>query len=183
MPALRHLVLLPLLTCALSAQAQIYTWVDADGQKHFGSTPPASEQSVQPIEIRPTAPGSSQPAPVPAMEQPNLPSTAPESPPAAQAASTPAAPSAHKMCSDAIHWTSIDLPKLKEIAVERRRQGRLNQSQYQRVTKALDQVKSEASMANCLASEDKERRQFECLSQGLGIIVCAGALSEALNKL
>ncbi|MGL4318652.1 MAG: DUF4124 domain-containing protein [Pseudomonas sp.] len=183
MPHLRLALLLPLLCTALAAQAQVYTWVDADGQKHFGSMPPTPEQAVQPVEIRASSLGNAQPAPTPeatpTSEALAAPSPSPQASQSEHAAQTPT----RKMCSEAVRWTGIDLPNLKEIALERRRQGKINQSQYQQAMKALDQVKAEVTVPNCLASRDKDQRQYECLAQGLGIAVCSGALSEALNKL
>ncbi|MEK1904845.1 MAG: DUF4124 domain-containing protein [Pseudomonas sp.] len=176
----RLLLALVLCCSALAAQAQVYTWVDANGQKHYGSMPPTPEQPVETVEVRTTSPGSAPAAP--AVE----PQVAPQ--PAAPSAesteqSASAAPSSHKMCSEALRWTAVDIPNLQEIGRERRRQGRINQSQYQKAMSALDQVKTTVTMPNCLASSGDERRKFECLSQGLGIAMCSGALSEALNKL
>lgn len=183
MSRLRLALLLPLLCVALVAEAQVYTWVDADGQKHFGSMPPTPEQAVQPVEIRSAYQGSAQPAPVPevAPARAVVDSQSPAQQ-TTQSESTPQAPT-RKMCSEAVRWTGIDLPNLKEIALERRRQGRLDQSKYQHAMTALDQIKTQITLPNCMASKDKDLRQYQCLAQGLGILVCSGALSEALNKL
>ncbi|MBC9250196.1 hypothetical protein A9179_07905 [Pseudomonas alcaligenes] len=183
MPGPRFLLLLALLA-APGAQAQIYTWVDADGQKHFGSQPPTPEQPLETVEVRPAYQGSPLPAPaVPSAEAP----ASPEADSAPAAAETSSAKSekpvpTRQMCSKALHWTGIDLPNLREIARERRRQGRIDQSQYQKAIAALDQVEKEATMPNCMASEGKDLHTYECMAQGLGIVVCSGALSEALNK-
>lgn len=40
-----RLVLLGLLCCALSAQAEISKWVDAQGRTHYGDRPPAERQA------------------------------------------------------------------------------------------------------------------------------------------
>lgn len=176
MPGPRFLLLLALLA-GTGAQAQIYTWVDADGQKHFGSQPPTPEQPLETVEVHPTYQGSALPAP--ASEQPESPVA-----PASEAAAAPEkALSPRQMCGKALHWTSVDLPNLREVARERRRQGRINQSQYQKALEALGQVEKNVTLANCLASDDQDQRQYECLAQGLGILVCSGTLSEALNKL
>ncbi|MBB2495112.1 DUF4124 domain-containing protein [Aquipseudomonas ullengensis] len=177
---LRSLLALALCCSVLAAQAQVYTWVDANGQKHYGNMPPTPEQPIEAVEIRATSPGSAPAAPVAAPEaEPQAASPNPES--TEQSASQ--APSSQKMCSDALRWTASDIPNLQEIGRERRRQGKISQSQYQKAMSALDQVKTTVTMPNCLASSGDDRRQFECLSQGLGIAVCSGALSEALNKL
>ncbi len=185
MPRLRLALLLPLLCVALVAEAQVYTWVDADGQKHFGSMPPTPEQAVQPVEIRSAYQGSAQPVPVPVPEvapAPEIVDSQSPAPQTTQSESTPQAPT-RKMCGEAVHWTGVDLPNLREIARERRRQGRLDQSKYLHAMTALDQIKTQITLPNCMASKDKDLRQYQCLAQGLGILVCSGALSEALNKL
>lgn len=173
----RLLLALALCCSALAAHAQVYTWVDADGQKHYGNLPPTPQQPVEAVEVRATAPGSAPAAPIAA------PQAAPQAAEPSGASADSRAPSAYKMCSDALRWTAVDIPNLQEIGRERRRQGKIDQSQYQKAMKALDQVKTRVTMPNCLASSGDERRRFECLSQGLGIAVCSGALGEALNKL
>lgn len=176
MPGSRLLLLLALLV-ALSAQAQIYTWVDANGQKHFGSQPPTPEQPLEKVEVRSAYQGS----PLPPPSTPSTPSTPSAEPPASTQSGNEAASSAtttehhaltRQTCGKALHWTGIDLPNVREIARERRRQGRIDQGQYQKAIIALEQIEKDITMEHCLASKDKDQRQYECLAQGLGILVC-----------
>ncbi len=166
-----RLLPLLLLSCVLPVQAQVYTWVDANGQKHFGNQPPAT-QPVQEVTIKPAYVSDGPP------------------PEAADSTSSSASTSSadtgksdeQKMCSEAIRWTGIDLPNLKDIASERKQQGKLTSDQYNQVVKALDQAKSEITLRDCLASKGKDREQYECLSGGAGVLVCSGALQSAMSK-
>lgn len=165
-----RLLPLLLLTCVMPLQAQVYTWVDANGQKHFGNQPPATQQ-VQEVTIKPAYVSDGPP---------------PEAADLTSSASTSSADKGksdeQKMCSEAIRWTGVDLPNLKDIARERKQQGKLTGDQYNQVVKALDQAKSEITLRDCLASKGKEREQYECLSGGAGVLVCSGALQSAMSK-
>jgi hypothetical protein len=167
----RRLFPLLLLGCVLPLQAQVYTWVDENGQKHFGNQPPAT-QPIKEVKIN-QGYVSDGPPPTP------VGSTSDSS----MAGSSAAAGSAdEKMCSEAIRWTGIDLPNLKDIARERKQQGKLTTDQYNQAVQGLDKAKSEITLKDCLASTGKEREQYKCLSGGAGVLVCSGALQDALNK-
>jgi len=177
MPGRRLLPLL-LLTCVLPLQAQVYTWVDENGQKHFGNQPPAT-QPVQEVNVR-HGYVSDGPPPAPAV-------TAGETTPTSGAESAASEPAdtvmdERKMCSEAIRWTGIDLPNLKEIAGERKAEGRLTREQYDKVIKGLDEGKRELTVSNCLASKGQDRERYECLSKGLGVMVCSGAMDNVFGK-
>lgn len=164
----RHLFSLLLLCCALPAQAQIYTWVDENGQKHFGNQPPTPEKQVETVKIRQ---GYSSDGPQPAVVQPQ----ADEQTEASQK------PSQREMCKEAMRWTAIDIPNLKEIAEERKKDGKITSDQLRQANKALDEVDDALTLQNCMASEGEDLERFECLSHGAGIMVCSGALEAALN--
>ena len=172
-----RLLPLLLLSCVMPLQAQVYTWVDANGQKHFGNQPPAT-QPVQEVTIKPAYVSDGPP--------PEAVDSASSSASTQGSAGTSGADKGksdeQKMCSEAIRWTGVDLPNLKDIARERKQQGKLTGDQYNQVVKALDQAKSEITLRDCLASKGKEREQYECLSGGAGVLVCSGALQSAMSK-
>ncbi len=166
----RRCLFLLLLGCALPLQAQVYTWVDANGQKHFGNQPPPT-QAAEEVKIQQGYVSDGPP-----------PQTADTTSTAAADNSASSEESAdEKMCREAIRWTDIDLPNLKEIAGERRKDGRLTFDQYKKAVKGLDQVKSEITLRDCLASTGKDREQYKCLAGGAGVLVCSGALGSLLK--
>lgn len=167
---------LPALLLCLSfpLQAQVYTWVDENGQKHFGSQPPTPEQQVETVDIRQAYSSDGQ--------QPAVVDTSTE---ASESATTgkEKAPSSKAMCSEAMRWTAIDIPNLKEIAGERKKDGKITADQHKQALKGLDEIKKHLTMQNCMASKGEDRDRFECLSHGAGIMVCSGALEAALKNL
>ena len=171
--------LLPALLLGLSLplQAQVYTWVDENGQKHFGSQPPTPEQQVETVNIRQGYSSDGQ--------QPAVVEAAPDFASEPEAEKKPAKRSASnkEMCSEAMRWTAIDIPNLKEIAGERKKDGKITADQHRQAVKGLDEVKKHITLQNCLASKGEDRERFECLSKGLGIAVCSGALEAALKNL
>lgn len=172
MPGRRLLPLL-LLTCVLPLQAQVYTWVDENGQKHFGNQPPAT-QPVQEVNVR-QGYVSDGPPPAPV-------SSSTDSSSSAAGGKEQAGNDDEKMCKEAIRWTTeVDLPNLKEIAGERKKRGDLSSADYDKAIKGLDKAKSELTLRNCLSSKGKEREQYKCLSGGAGVLVCSGALQNALG--
>lgn len=166
----RRLFPILLLGCVLPLQAQVYTWVDANGQKHFSNQPPPA-QAVQEVKIN-QGYVSDGPPPAPAGSISET----------STAVKEKAGGSAdEKMCSEAMRWTAIDLPNLKDIARERKQEGKLTTAQYNQVIDAMDQAKGEITLKNCLASTGVDRKRYECLSGGAGIMVCSGALENALK--
>jgi hypothetical protein len=172
----KHLSLL-LLCLAMPLQAQVYTWVDENGQKHFGSQPPTPEQQVETVNIRQGYSSDGQQPAVVATELDNGEGSA------AETATEEKLPSQKKMCSEAMRWTAIDIPNLKEIAGERRQAGQITSDQHKQALKGLDEAEQHITMQNCLVSEGKDRERFECLSRGAGIMICSGAMEEALKNL
>jgi hypothetical protein len=177
MPGYRLLTAL-LLCVALPLQAQVYTWVDENGQKHFGSQPPTPVQPVETVKIRQ---GYSSDGQQPAVVEPAAEAGTDTNSTAEAAADK--APSQREMCGEAIRWTGIDIPNLKEIAGERKKAGKISADQHKQGMKALDEVKKAITMQNCMASKGKDLERFECLSRGGGIMVCSGALEAALKNL
>jgi hypothetical protein len=167
-----------LLCVALPLQAQVYTWVDENGQKHFASQPPTPVQPVETVKIRQ---GYSSDGQQPAVVEPETEADAGRH--STAEASADKAPSQREMCGEAIRWTAIDIPNLKEIAGERKQAGKISADQHKQGMKALDEIKKVITMQNCMASKGKDRERFECLSRGAGIMVCSGALEAALKNL
>src|SRR6218665_1523766 len=122
MPGRRLLPLL-LLTCVLPLQAQVYGGVDENGQKHFGNHPPAT-QPVQEVNVR-HGYVSDGPPPAPVVPSSETTSTSGSGSGSARGRSDPAETvmDEREMCNEAIRWTDIDLPNLKEIAGERKAEG------------------------------------------------------------
>ena len=173
-----HKLLPALLLCvALPLQAQIYTWVDENGQKHFGSQPPTPVQPVETVKIRQGYNSDGQ--------QPTVvePEAGASSDGTTDVAADEKTPSQREMCGEAIRWTGIDLPNLKEIAGERKQAGKISADQHKQVLEALGEAKKHITMQNCMTSKGKDRERFECLSRGAGIMVCSGALEAALKDL
>ncbi len=163
-----------LLFCALPAQAQVYTWVDENGQKHFGSQPPTPEQKVETVNIRE---GYSSDGQQPAVTEPETEDST-ESQDATDEKDS--ASSKKAMCSAAMRWTKIDIPNLKDIARERKQAGKITKEVYDKAVDALDEAKKHITMQSCLTSEGEDQKRFECLSRGMGIIVCSDALGSVL---
>lgn len=74
--AVPALLLISIPFAGTAGAADIYRWVDADGNVHFGDTPP-DDRSVEQVEVRPPI-GDSPPvdAAEPAAEQPGAPDEA-----------------------------------------------------------------------------------------------------------
>jgi hypothetical protein len=173
----RKLLPLLLLCLALPLQAQVYTWIDENGQKHFGNLPPTPEQKVNTVKIRPGYESDG--------EQPAVAGAAADDSEPTYDSITPETDdrSPREMCSAALRWTATDIPNLQEIAREKRREGKLTNEEHDRVADSLKSVEKVVTMQNCLTSEGKDRDRFECLSRGLGVMICSGALQEALRNM
>lgn len=174
MPGKKCLTALLFCLC-LPLQAQVYTWTDEKGQKHFASQPPTPLQPVTTYKIRPgyESDGAQRAVVQPQAEM--------RSETAYTESASGSAVSQREMCGEAIRWTGIDIPNLKEIASERKQEGHINAEQYKQTIKALDEVKKVITMKNCMASKGKDLERFECLSRGAGIMVCSGALQAAMQ--
>lgn len=171
MPALR-LALLLALSCTLQAQAQIYKWVDANGQPHFGSQPPSSEPDHQPVKLHESNRGDS--------PRPPLPSLSGDS--AAPGDEDEATRQEGKMCRQAVQRThEEDIPSLVASGEERLKAGQINRQQHAQALKELEELKPHITLPKCLVSKGEDRKRFECLSQGLGLAVCSGAASAAIE--
>lgn len=90
--------------------------------------------------------------------------------------------SPRQMCNAAVKWTAVDMANLKDIAREKWQAGQITQKQHSQAATAFDQFRSVATVPNCLTSEGKDRELFVCLSKGLGIMVCSGALEKAIQQ-
>lgn len=158
--------------CSLSAQAlsQVYTWVDENGQKHFGSQPPPAQRQVETVTIKPGYAGEARTA-------------APEMP--ARTAPTEAAPaktSRREMCQSAMRWTAVDLKNLREIAAERKSAGRITAAEYAQAQKNQDGVEQRISLQDCVTSSGEDQQRYECLSKGAGVLVCSGLMAAAMEE-
>lgn len=161
-----------LVLCSLSAQAlsQVYTWVDENGQKHFGSQPPAAQSKVETVTIKPGYAGETRAA-------------APEAPARTAAAeAAPAKTSRREMCQSAMRWTVIDLKNLREIAEERKSAGRITAAEYAQAQKNLNGVEQRISQQDCITSSGEDQQRYECLSGGAGVLVCSGLMSAAMEE-
>ena len=165
-------ILAMLLLCSLSAQAlgQVYTWVDENGQKHFGSQPPAAQPKVETVTIKPGYAGEVR---APAFETPAR--TTP-------AEAAPARTSRREMCQSAMRWTAIDLKNLREIAAERKSAGRITAGEYAQTQENLDGVEQRISLQDCTTSSGEDQQRYECLSKGAGVLVCSGLMAAAMEE-
>ncbi|WP_052493744.1 MULTISPECIES: DUF4124 domain-containing protein [Pseudomonas] len=162
-----------LLCSILSAQAlsQVYTWVDENGQKHFGSQPPASERHAEPVNINHGYVGDGRAAAPPA-----LPARS------AGADAAPAKVSKREMCKSAMRWTAIDIENLKEMALERKEAGRITAAEYAEGQKNFAGIEERISMQNCVTSSGEDQQRYECLSRGAGVMVCSGLAAAAMEE-
>lgn len=167
----RMLALALALIATSTAQAQVYKWVDANGQTHFGNAPSTPEQPVEPINVRLGYEGAK---PDSSAETDSADSIGDDS-------ETPkTAQSQKQMCNEAMRWTRIDIPNLKEIAEQRLKEQKITREQYRESTRALDQVDSSITMTDCVTSKGSSLERYQCLSRGAGILVCSGALEGLL---
>lgn len=172
MPVNSRMLALAFALLATSAtQAQVYKWVDANGQTHFGNAPSVPEQPVEAVNVRLGYEGT---APDVATETDNAAASGGdgEAPKTAQ--------SQKEMCNEAMRWTRIDIPNLKEIAEQRLKDQKITREQYRESTRALDQVDSSITMTDCVTSKGSALERYQCLSRGAGVLVCSGALEGLL---
>ncbi|MGY4534422.1 hypothetical protein ACVW0Y_003562 [Pseudomonas sp. TE3786] len=165
----RRLLPLLFLGCVLPLQAQVYTWVDENGQKHFGNQPPAN-QAVQEVKV-----------------QQGYVSDGPPAEAASDIGGTGSSagkdqPSDAEMCDEAMRWTVIDMANLKETVQAAKQKGRINADQANSKLAMLAFANGKITRTNCLASKGKDRKNYECLSRGGGVMACSGALEAMLNK-
>ncbi|MNZ97916.1 hypothetical protein D3C78_1171810 [compost metagenome] len=171
MPALR-LALLLALSCALPAQAQIYKWVDANGQPHFGTQPPSSEPDHQAVKLHQINQSDSK---LPQLQSQTSDSAAPSD-------EEELTRQEGKMCRQAVQWThEEDIPNLIASGEERLKAGQIDRKQHEQALKDLEGVKTHITLPKCLISKGEDREKFECLAKGLGLAVCSGAAGEAMD--
>lgn len=167
----RMLALALTLIATSTAQAQVYKWVDANGQTHFGNAPSTPEQPVEPVNVRLGYEGA----------EPDSAAETNDAGAIGDDGETPkTAQSQKEMCNEAMRWTRIDIPNLKEIAEQRLKEQKITREQYRESTRALDQVDSSITMTDCVTSKGSSLERYQCLSRGAGILVCSGALEGLL---
>lgn len=161
-----------LVLCSLSTQAlsQVYSWVDGNGRKHFGSQPPAAQQQVETLTIKP---GYAAETPAPAAVAPVQAAT--QEPAAGKT-------SKREMCQSAMRWTVIDLKNLREIAQQRRDAGRITAAEFQQGQQNLAGAEQRITLQDCLGSSAEDQQRYECLSRGAGVLACSGLLSAAMQE-
>jgi len=168
MPGRRMLPLSLLLLTAL-ANAQVYTWVDEKGQKHFSSQPPVT-QPVEPVKINHGYIGEGT-------------AVAPQTPYATPSSSSKIAkPSKKQMCTSAIRWATEEVKDLKELSVALLKSRQISEAENAQVLKKLEKGSAELNMQNCLASSGVNEKHYQCLSVGLGVAACTGAAEDAMKK-
>lgn len=158
------------LCAATTAQAQIYKWVDENGQKHFSTQPPVTQQNIEPVKVNQGYVGDDRPAP-------ETEAASSESKPTASAKA-----SKKEMCSSAMRWTAIDIDNLKDIAREKKQSGKTSAAEYDKGIKSLDAVNKQITMQDCITSSGEGQKNYECLSKGAGILVCSGLMAEAFKE-
>lgn len=168
-------ILLVLFLCTslgTHALGQVYTWVDENGQKHFGSQPPASQPRAEPLSINQGYVGESRSA-APAV---------PAEQPAASAGSGPGRLSKREMCQSALRWTASDLHTLDELAQARKEAGRITAAEYAEGQKNLAGIRERITMQDCVTSAGEDQQRYQCLSRGAGVLVCSGLAAAAMEK-
>lgn len=170
----RQMLPLFLLCSVLCAPAlsQVYTWVDENGQKHFGSQPPTSQRGAESVSITQGYVAERQPS-APAAPAQNT---------TASAAPSPGTLSKREMCKSALRWTASDLENLKELAEARKEAGRITAAEYAEGQKNLAGVEERITRQDCLTSSGEDRQRYECLSKGTGVLVCSGLAAAAMEE-
>ena len=161
-----------LLCSILSTQAlsQVYTWVDENGQKHFGSQPPATQQRAEPVSITQGYVGERRVA------DPALPDGEP------RGAAPEKKRSKRAMCKSAMRWTAIDIENLKEMADARKEAGRITAAEYAQGQQNIAGIEARIGMQDCITSTGEDQQRYECLSQGSGVLVCSGLAAAAMDE-
>ncbi|MHA6494726.1 DUF4124 domain-containing protein [Pseudomonas borbori] len=164
----RKLLPLLLLCAATTAQAQIYQWVDENGQKHFSTQPPAAQQKIEPVKINQGYVGDDRPVV--------------EAEPSESTPTDSAQVSKKEMCKRALRWTAVDIDNLKDIAREKKQSGKASAAEYDKGIKSLDAIDKQITMQSCITSSGEDQKNYECLSKGAGILVCSGLMAEAFKE-
>ena len=166
----RKLLPILLLYAATTAEAQIYKWVDENGQKHFSTQPPPAQQKVEPVKINQGYVGDDRPA------------TKTEVAPSESKPTASAKASKKEMCNSAMRWTVIDIDNLKSIAREKKQSGKATAAEYDKGIKSLNDVNKQITMQDCITSSGEDQKNYECLSKGAGILVCSGLMAKAFEE-
>lgn len=164
----RKLLPLLLLYVTTTAQAQVYKWVDENGQKHFSSQPPVAQTNIEPVKINHGYVGEA------------LPVT--EAEPSESTFTASGKDSKNEMCDSAMRWTDADIENLKDIAREQKQSGTLSVADYAEGQKNFEGIKKRITRQNCLTSSGMDQQRYECLSKGLGLMVCSGLAEEAMRE-
>lgn len=165
----RRMLPLSLMLFVTLAHAQVYTWVDEKGQKHFSSQPPVA-QPVEPVKINHGYIGDG------TAVAPQTPYATPNS------SSKETKPSKRQMCTSAIRWATEEVEDLKGLSVALLKAKQISKAENAKVLSKLEKGSSELSMQNCLASSGVNEKHYQCLSVGLGVAVCTGAAEDAMKK-
>ncbi|NQD80498.1 DUF4124 domain-containing protein [Pseudomonas sp. CrR14] len=165
----RRMLPLSLLLLVAVANAQVYTWVDEKGQKHFSSQPPVA-QPVKPVEIHHGYIGEGT-------------AVAPQTPYATPSSSSKVdKPSKRQMCTSAIRWATEEVKDLKELSAALLKAKQISEAENAKVLRDFEKGSAALNMQNCLASSGANEKHYQCLSVGLGLSVCTGAAEDALKK-
>ena len=81
-----------------------------------------------------------------------------------------------------MRWTAIDIDNLKDIAREKKQSGKASAAEYDKGIKSLDAVNKQITMQDCITSSGEDKKNYECLSKGAGILVCSGLMAEAFKE-
>lgn len=165
----RRMLPLLLVVFVTVANAQVYTWVDEEGQKHFSSQPPVA-QPVEPVKINHGYIGEGAPV------TPQTPYATPSS------TSKVAKPSKRQMCTSAIRWGHEDLEDLKTLSTALMKSGQLSAADNAKVQKDLATGGAMMSMQDCLSSSGESEKRYRCVSEGLGLMICSGAVEDAMKN-
>ncbi len=165
----RRMLPLSLMLFVTLAHAQVYTWVDEKGQKHFSSQPPVA-QPVEPVKINHGYIGDGT-------------AVAPQTPYATPSSSSKEAkPSKRQMCTSAIRWGHEDLEDLKTLSTAMMKSGQLSATDNAKVQKDLATGGTMMNMQDCLSSSGESEKRYRCVSEGLGLMLCSGAMEDAMKK-
>jgi len=165
----RRMLPLLLVVFVTVANAQVYTWVDEKGQKHFSSQPPVA-QPVEPVKINHGYIGEGAPV------TPQTPYATPSS------TSKVAKPSKRQMCTSAIRWGHEDLEDLKTLSTALMKSGQLSAADNAKVQKDLATGGAMMNMQDCLSSSGESEKRYRCVSEGLGLMICSGAVEDAMKN-
>ena len=170
-----HTVLALSLLCLLgTAQAQgVYKWVDAEGKTHYGSQPPAGPKEAESLKLQNNSFGGNNNVPAKKPVEYNADGTK-KIPKEAQelikglekGLQTKDSKTVPLDCMAAVRNAQEQADSALEVGAKNLKDGYITQADYDANATKLRRAKAETTLAACQFSTGKERKFYECMSNG-----------------